>query len=225
MNPIQQAIEQATAARDWLPTICGELSGLDVPEDDANMRAAIAGLERVEGEIDAALTSLRSLNKEVEGVELPPLPEAQIVSYQTDSTTMRTAKLRTYDEADLRAYARAAIAADREKHGEVVAFMWRHKDTGLTRTIAKDSIATVDESKWEPVGPLYLAPQPTPQERQDAARLDWLQKAADARKVELAKSIMGTGYEIGEWPSMRVTVKSGSLRDAIDEAMSKEPQR
>lgn len=68
MNPIQQAIEQVTAARDWLPTICGELSGLDVPEDGANMRAALTGLERVEGCIDEALTSLRSLQKEVEGV-------------------------------------------------------------------------------------------------------------------------------------------------------------
>lgn len=111
MNPIQQAIEQATAARDWLPTICGELSGLDVPEDDANMRAAIAGLERVEGEIDAALTSLRSLNKEVEGVELPPLPEPD----------ERTRKGLAFSGFAMEAYARAAVAAalgrERVPHG------------------------------------------------------------------------------------------------------------
>lgn len=57
----------------------------------------------------------------------------------------------------------------------------------------------------------------------DAKRLDWLQNAADARKVELAKSIYKTGYEIGEWPSLRVTVKSGTLRDAIDAAMQGQP--
>ena len=55
--------------------------------------------------------------------------------------------------------------------------------------------------------------------RKDAARLDWLQTAADARKIELAKSLFGRGYEIGEWPSMRVTVKIGTLRDAIDAAI------
>jgi hypothetical protein len=60
--------------------------------------------------------------------------------------------------------------------------------------------------------------------RKDAERLDWLQRAADARKVELAKSLFGTGYEIGEWPSMRVTVKSGSLRAAIDAALQAKEQ-
>ena len=55
--------------------------------------------------------------------------------------------------------------------------------------------------------------------RKDAARLDWLQTAADARKIELAKSLFGGGYEIGQWPSMRVTVKIGTLRDAIDAAI------
>lgn len=55
--------------------------------------------------------------------------------------------------------------------------------------------------------------------RKDKARLDWLQTAADARKIELAKSLFGGGYEIGQWPSMRVTVKIGTLRDAIDAAI------
>lgn len=54
--------------------------------------------------------------------------------------------------------------------------------------------------------------------RADAARLDWLEACAKAQRVELARSIYKTGYEIGEWPSMRVTVRSGSLRDAIDAA-------
>lgn len=54
----------------------------------------------------------------------------------------------------------------------------------------------------------------------DKERLDWLEKAADKQKIELARSILRTGYEIGEWPSMKVTVKSGSLRDAIDAAMN-----
>lgn len=53
---------------------------------------------------------------------------------------------------------------------------------------------------------------------EDGERLDWLQTAADARKIELAKSLFGGGYEIGQWPSMRVTVKIGTLRDAIDAA-------
>lgn len=101
MNPIQQAIEQVTAARDWLPTICGELSGLDVPEDDANMRAALTGLERVEGCIDEALTSLRALQKEVEGVELPPLPEPD----------ERTRKGLAFSGFAMEAYARTAVAA------------------------------------------------------------------------------------------------------------------
>jgi hypothetical protein len=65
-------------------------------------------------------------------------------------------------------------------------------------------------------------PEKEPEKTTDADRLDWLQKAANARKVELARSIYKTGYEIGEWPSMRVTVKYGSLRQAIDEAMQRE---
>ena len=55
--------------------------------------------------------------------------------------------------------------------------------------------------------------------RADAERLDWIERAALARKVEIARSLLGTGFEIGQWPSMRVTVTSGSLRAAIDAAM------
>ena len=54
----------------------------------------------------------------------------------------------------------------------------------------------------------------------DTERLNWIETAATRRKVEIARSILGAGYEIGEWPSMRVTVKSGTLREAIDAARS-----
>lgn len=43
-------------------------------------------------------------------IELPPLPEARIVSYQTDST-MRSMELRTHSDDDMCDYARAAIEA------------------------------------------------------------------------------------------------------------------
>jgi len=56
----------------------------------------------------------------------------------------------------------------------------------------------------------------------DAERLNWIELAATRRKVEIARSILGAGYEIGEWPSMRVTVKSGTLRQAIDAARASE---
>lgn len=46
--------------------------------------------------------------------QLPPLPEPRIVSYQTDST-MRSMELRTYDESDMRGFARAAFAQARHE--------------------------------------------------------------------------------------------------------------
>lgn len=56
--------------------------------------------------------------------------------------------------------------------------------------------------------------------RADAERLNWIQSIASQErgKVELARSILGTGFEVGEWPNMRVTVKAGDLRAAIDAA-------
>jgi hypothetical protein len=54
--------------------------------------------------------------------------------------------------------------------------------------------------------------------QKDADRLNWIETVASLKKIEIAKSILGTGFEIGEWPSMRVTVKSGTMRDAIDAA-------
>lgn len=41
-------------------------------------------------------------------IKLPPLPEPRIVSYQADSTLLYT-ELRTYDDADMRAYAEEAV--------------------------------------------------------------------------------------------------------------------
>lgn len=41
-------------------------------------------------------------------IKLPPLPEPSIVSYQADSTLLYT-ELRTYDDADTRAYAEQAV--------------------------------------------------------------------------------------------------------------------
>lgn len=94
-------------------------------------------------------------------------------------------------------------------------FMWTHPG-GLQKT---DHDCT-DMNDTEFFNFVMDSQQPNPEELMaDKRRLDWLEKAAIARKVELAKSCMGTGFEIGKWPSLRVTVKSGSLRDAIDEAM------
>ncbi len=57
--------------------------------------------------------------------------------------------------------------------------------------------------------------------RRDAERLDWIEAAARRQKIEIARSILGVGFEIGEWPNMRVTVRNGSLRAAIDSAMGR----
>ena len=54
--------------------------------------------------------------------------------------------------------------------------------------------------------------------RKDAERLDWIEGQARARKIEIAKSLLGTGYEIGLHPSLSVYVGSGSLRSVIDAA-------
>lgn len=43
-------------------------------------------------------------------IKLPPLPEPRIVSYQVDSILLYT-ELRTYDDADMRAYAEQAVRA------------------------------------------------------------------------------------------------------------------
>lgn len=55
----------------------------------------------------------------------------------------------------------------------------------------------------------------------ETAMLDWIEKIAKQQKIEIARSILGSGFEIGEWPSMLVTVRSGTLRDAIQAAMNR----
>ena len=60
-------------------------------------------------------------------IELPPLPEARIVSYQTDST-MRRMELRTYSGEDMKDYARAAIEADRKHFAELFMDLSRYAD-------------------------------------------------------------------------------------------------
>lgn len=83
------------------------------------------------------------------------------------------------------------------------------------------TLYTIDEAKWG----AKLAAQAQETERtraelqKESARLDWLEQAARRRKVEIARSLFGTGFEIGEWPEMRATVANGGLREAIDRAM------
>lgn len=57
-------------------------------------------------------------------IELPPLPEARIVSYQTDST-MRSMELRTHSDEDMRDYARAAIEPYAKRIAELEAYRQR----------------------------------------------------------------------------------------------------
>lgn len=104
-------------------------------------------------------------------IKLPPLPEARIVSYQTDST-MRSMELRTYCDEDMQAYATAAIEADRQARGEPVAWAELHPRTGdVCDFIRKDEAYRLDEIKPEYVLPLYATPQSLQQEthsRQDS---------------------------------------------------------
>lgn len=89
-----------------------------------------------------------------DSIELPPLPEARIVSYQTDST-MRCMELRTHSNEDMRDYARAAIEADRKRRGAEVkavvddlrshASMARWQAHSLSRLL--DAVATQGAQK------------------------------------------------------------------------------
>lgn len=53
----------------------------------------------------------------------------------------------------------------------------------------------------------------------DARRLDWVESAASAGRLEIARSLLGSGFEFGFHPSGACMVKSGTLREAIDGAM------
>ena len=67
---------------------------------------------------------------------------------------------------------------------------------------------------------LFTNPQPTPQERQDAARLDWLeQQVNNVGEIHLHDGEHPRGSGIGLRPGRL----DRTLREAIDAAMSKEP--
>lgn len=87
--------------------------------------------------------------------ELPPLPEARIVSYQTDST-MRSMELRTHSDEDMRDYARTAIEADHQRRGEPVAEVQLHAHDASTTVLRP----LVDFEPSDVGKKLYLAPQP-----------------------------------------------------------------
>lgn len=53
-------------------------------------------------------------------------------------------------------------------------------------------------------------------------RLDWLEEKAAVGMVQIARSLVGTGFEVAirrKAGALTVDVYSGSLRDAIDGAM------
>ena len=55
----------------------------------------------------------------------------------------------------------------------------------------------------------------------EVARLDWIERLAKAGRLEIAISILGSGFEFGMHATKkptRCTVKNGSLRAAIDAA-------
>lgn len=56
----------------------------------------------------------------------------------------------------------------------------------------------------------------------DKHRLDWLEEKAAVGMVQIARSLVGTGFEVAirrRAGQLSVDVYSGSLRDAIDGAM------
>jgi hypothetical protein len=59
--------------------------------------------------------------------------------------------------------------------------------------------------------------------RGDAERLDYLESMIQLGKIEIARSLLGAGYEFGHWVKKGPTVQvhSGSLRAAIDAARGK----
>ena len=57
------------------------------------------------------------------------------------------------------------------------------------------------------------------EEAKDAARLAWVERMAKAGKIEIARSILGAGFEFGFWPGGACKVFTGDLRAAIDSAL------
>lgn len=109
-----------------------------------------------ESKVTTGATEITGATATTHDIELPPLPEARIVSYQTDST-MRRMELRTHSDEDMRDYARAAIEADRKRRGEPVA--WRYlTPTGWHATT--DAARALGAAEHHTVEPLFAAPQP-----------------------------------------------------------------
>jgi hypothetical protein len=58
--------------------------------------------------------------------------------------------------------------------------------------------------------------------QKDREILDWLEKQASKGQIQIAKSILGTGYEVALLPkggSVSVKVFKGGFRDCIEAAM------
>lgn len=56
--------------------------------------------------------------------------------------------------------------------------------------------------------------------KKDAERLDWIESVARQKQVQIAQSLLKTGYEIAV--GMSVAVHHGSLREALDAALGGE---
>jgi len=54
--------------------------------------------------------------------------------------------------------------------------------------------------------------------REDAERIEHLESLVQRGRLEIARSLLGAGYEFGHWPKTgpRAVVHTGSLRQAID---------
>lgn len=104
-------------------------------------------------------------------IELPPLPEAVIVSYQTDST-MRRMELRTYSDKDMKDYARAAVEADRKRRREPTAA----EISDVVREITGcPDIKSGEKSLVVALGMLfhtYAAPQPADDFEKQRSRIE-----------------------------------------------------
>jgi hypothetical protein len=128
--------------------------------------------------------------------ELPPLPEG-FKTYEFPYGG--------YDDDEMRAYARAAVEADRKRRGEPVAWRIHPFDYGVgyegahALTSRPDQVVAWERKGWE-VQPLYTAPQPAlqSQDREDAERYRWLREQCQKPVGGLTITAVGT-WELGPW--------------------------
>ncbi len=114
-----------------------------------------------------------------------------------------------FTEDQMRAYAAAAVA---ERDAEIAAEQRRSQMfADLVRRTADALGVTLDDG-W------HKLPERVEALRVDAERLDWIEAEAKRHKIEFAGSILGTGFEVGQWKPTRATVTNGNLRAAIDRA-------